>query len=54
MSAPRQVTWIIAVVVGILALLGGLDLIRALAGPAFWLAIVAFVILALATVVDGV
>ena len=54
LSAPKQITWIIALVVGILALLGFLAVIPPLAGYAFWMMTIAWAILVLATLMDGV
>ena len=53
LSAPKQITWIISLVLGILALLGFLAVIPALGGYAFWLMTIAWVILVLATLMDG-
>ncbi len=53
LSAPKQVTWIIALVVGIIALLGFLAVIPPVAGYAFWLMTIAWVILVLATLMNG-
>jgi hypothetical protein len=52
LSAPKEVTFWIAVVLAILALLGQLA-IAALAPYAFWILLVAFVLLALGTFVSG-
>ncbi|MGB8984006.1 MAG: hypothetical protein WCC12_19205 [Anaerolineales bacterium] len=52
LSAPKQITWIIAVVLGVLGLLGyfGLPVVGAFA---FWLAFLGFAVLAVATFVQG-
>jgi hypothetical protein len=52
LSAPKQITWIIAVVLGVLGLLGylGLPVVGAFA---FWLVFLGFVVLAVATFVEG-
>jgi hypothetical protein len=52
LSAPKEMTFWIAVVLAILALLGQLA-IAALAPYAFWILLVAFVLLALGTFVAG-
>ena len=52
-SAPKQVTWWIAVVIGVLGILATLVTIPVLSGFAFWLVVVGFVLLAVATVVEG-
>ncbi len=49
LSAPKQVTWIIAVAVGALGFIGTYVTIPVVSGIAFWLIFGAFVLLALAT-----
>ena len=51
LSAPKVVTWWIAVILGILALLGSQGIIASLGQYAFWLAMAGLALLALATVV---
>jgi len=51
LSAPKQVTWWIALVVGVVGVLASLMPIPVLSGFAFWLVVVAFVLLILATLV---
>jgi len=53
LSAPKQVTWWIALVVGVLGILAYLVTIPVLSGFAFWLVVVAFVLLLLATFLVG-
>jgi hypothetical protein len=53
LSAPKQVTWWIALVVGIVGVLARLVIIPVLSGYAFWLVVVAFVLLILATFLEG-
>ena len=53
LSAPTQPIWIISVVLGIAGILGNLGVIGALAGYSFWLVTVAFLLLALATMLKG-
>lgn len=53
LRAPKNITFIIAVVVAILGLLGNLGVIAALAPYAFWLVIAAFVLLALGNLLSG-
>ena len=48
-SAPKQWSWIIAVILGILGLLGALFAIPFLSDFAFWLVLVALVLMLLAT-----
>jgi hypothetical protein len=49
LSAPKQATWWIALVVGVIGILAKLVTISVLSGYAFWLVAVAFVLLILAT-----
>ena len=53
LSAPKQITWIIALLLGILGILGGLDVIPAIAGYAIWLVAAALVLLLVATTTKG-
>ncbi len=53
LSAPTQPIWIIAIIVGVLGILADLVPIAALAPYAFWMVSVAFVMLALATMLKG-
>lgn len=49
LSAPHEITWWIAVVLGVLGILGTLVTIQFVSANAFWFVAVAFVLLALAT-----
>ena len=49
LSAPHEITWWIAVVLGVLGILGTLTRIQFVSANAFWLVAFAFVLLALAT-----
>jgi hypothetical protein len=49
LSAPKVVTWWIAVVLGGLGLLGEVGIVDALSQYGFWLALVGLVVLVLAT-----
>jgi len=53
LSAPKQITWWIALVIGALGILAKLGMIPVLSGYAFWLVVVAFVLLLLATLLKG-
>jgi len=53
LSAPKQVTWVIAVVLGVLGLLGSLVALPIVGGSSFWLVFLGFALLAIATLVDG-
>ncbi len=52
LSAPRFVTWIIALVLGVLGLLGQFA-IPALAGLVFWFLLVGLALMLVATIVKG-
>jgi len=49
LSAPKQITWWIAVIVGVVGILANFITIPVLSGIAFWLVVLGFVLLALAT-----
>lgn len=49
LSAPKKITWWIAVIVGALGLLGHFVAIPVVSDQKFWFEAVAFVLLALAT-----
>ena len=53
LSAPQKVTWWIALIVGGLGIIAHLVTIPVLSGLAFWLVVVAFVLLILATYHEG-
>jgi hypothetical protein len=53
LSPPKQVTWFVALVLAILALLSETKVIAALTPYSFWIAIIAAALLLLATMVDG-
>ena len=53
LSAPKQVTWIIALILGIVGLLGELVTIPVISGLAFWIVVVALALLLLATYMEG-
>ena len=55
MNAPKTVTWIIAVVIGVIGILAGLGIlsISGITTYAFWMVAAAFVLLALATLLKG-
>jgi hypothetical protein len=54
LSAPKQLTWIIAVVLGVLGFLGNFITIPFISGIAFWLVFLGFAIFAIATFIEGV
>ncbi|MBN1220987.1 MAG: hypothetical protein JXM69_18850 [Anaerolineae bacterium] len=53
LSAPKQATWWIALVIGVLGILAFLVTIPVLSGFAFWLVVIAFLLLLLAAFVPG-
>jgi len=55
LNAPNQTFWLVAVVLGVLGILGGLKIIPAtiIADNAFWLVTGGFAILALTTMFKG-
>jgi hypothetical protein len=54
LSAPKQITWIIALILGILGVLGTVASIPVISGAlAFWLVVIGLALLLLATFVDG-
>ena len=52
-NAPKQITWWIALVVGVVGVIANLVTIPVLSGFAFWLVVIAWVLLVLATFVKG-
>ncbi len=53
LSAPTQPVWMIAIVLGVVGILAQVVPIPALAGYAFWMVSLAFILLALATLLKG-
>jgi len=53
LNAPKTVTWWVAVIVGVLGILGKLVDIPFVSDYSFWFAAAAFVLLALATYLKG-
>ena len=53
LSAPKQITFWIAVVLAVLGILGSLVPSLGLAGFAFWLVVIGFVLLAAANLFEG-
>jgi hypothetical protein len=53
LSAPKQVTWFIALALAVLALLGQTSAVSALSPYSFWLALIAAALMLLATMVKG-
>ena len=55
LNAPKQTTWLIALIIGVIGILGELITIPviSISGIAIWLVVVAFVLLLLATVLSN-
>ena len=53
LSAPKQITWFVALALAVLALLGQTGVIAALAPFSFWLALIAAALMLLAAIVRG-
>jgi type IV secretory pathway TrbD component len=53
LSAPKQVTWLIALILGIIGLIAQLVTIPVLSGLAFWLVLIALVVMLVATYLPG-
>lgn len=53
LSAPKQITWIIALILGIVGFLGFLVTIPLISGIAFWLVLIGLALLLVATSTRG-
>jgi hypothetical protein len=53
LNAPKQITWWIAVILGVVGIVAYLAAIPVLSAIAFWIVAVALVLLALATYLPG-
>ncbi len=53
LSAPKQIIWVIAVILGVLGILGYFVAIPFVSANGFWLVSAAFALLAIATLVKG-
>lgn len=53
LSAPKQITFLIAVILAILAIVATLVSIPTISGFAFWILVVAFIVLAIGNMIDG-
>ncbi|HEM61531.1 MAG TPA: hypothetical protein ENO24_04520 [Chloroflexi bacterium] len=56
LSAPKMITWVVALIVGVVGILihvGSLSIVAVPFGLGFWLVVVAFVLLLLATIMRG-
>lgn len=52
-SAPKQVTFWVAVILAVLGILATLVTIPVLSGLAFWLVVIGFIILAAGNLIEG-
>lgn len=52
LTPPKQVTWWVAIIVGVLGFLGSLVTIPGISGLSFWLVFIGFALLALATAIE--
>jgi hypothetical protein len=53
LSPPKQITWIIALILAIAALIGQIGNIAVLSPYAFWLALISAALMLIATIVKG-
>jgi len=53
LNAPRKITWLVALVIAVLGLIGYLVTIPVITSLAFWLVLIAAVLLLLATYMEG-
>jgi Co/Zn/Cd efflux system component len=53
LSAPKQITFWVAVVVAVIGLIASFVAIPVLSGYAFWIVVLGFVILALGNLLEG-
>jgi heme/copper-type cytochrome/quinol oxidase subunit 1 len=53
LSAPKQITWWIALIVGVVGLIANFVTIPVLSALSFWLVVVALALLLLATLIEG-
>jgi hypothetical protein len=56
LSAPKMITWIVALIVGVIGVLltvGNISILAVPFGLGFWLVVIAFVLLLIATAMKG-
>ena len=53
LSAPKQITWFVAIALAVIALLGQTSIVAALSPYSFWFALIAAALMLLATIVKG-
>jgi hypothetical protein len=54
LSAPKEITFWIAVILAVLGVLANQGIIGGLAGYSFWLVVIGFIVLALGNLMKGV
>ena len=54
LSAPKKATWVVAVIIGALGVLGNFVQIPVVSDLSFVLVLIAFVLLAIATLLNGI
>jgi heme/copper-type cytochrome/quinol oxidase subunit 1 len=53
LSAPKLITWWIALILGVLGVIANFVVIPVLSGFAFWLVVIGLALLLLATLIEG-
>jgi len=53
LSAPKFITWVVAIVLGLIGILGYTGTLAGLGNFSFWLVVIAFALLALASLLKG-
>ena len=53
LNAPKQITWLIALIVGLLGLIGSFIALPVVSGIAFWLVVISWALLLVASAVKG-
>lgn len=53
LNTPKQLTWLIALIVGLLGLIGSFISQPAISGLAFWFVVIAWALLLIANIVKG-
>jgi hypothetical protein len=54
LNAPKQTVWLVAVILGVLGVLGNFVTIAFVSTYAFWMVTIAFAVLAVSTAMKGV
>ncbi len=53
LSAPKEVVWIIALILGVVGILGAMGIVAAFGAYAFWLVVAGWALLLIATIMRG-